>query len=79
MCVCVYVCDDVVGVGVGVGVGLAGMFLTPPLPTSPSPPVNLESSMWISGYSAAPLFDRTHRVPQGIYDYVFKQFTFTAL
>lgn len=74
---CVYVCDDVVGVGVGVG--LAGMFLTPPFPTSPSRLVNLESSMWISGYSAAPLFDRTHRVPQGIYDYVFKQFTFTAL
>lgn len=39
---CVYVCDD----GVGVGEGLSGMFLTPPLPTSPL--VNLESSMWIS-------------------------------
>lgn len=50
MCVCM--CDDD-----GVGVGLGGMFLTPPSPTSPL--VNLESSMWISGHSAAPLFDRT--------------------
>lgn len=54
MCMCV--CDDDDD---GVGVGLGGMFLTPPLPTSPSPLVNLESSMWISGHSAAPLFDRT--------------------
>lgn len=41
-----YVYDD----GVGVGEELGGMFLTRPLPTSPSPLVNLESSMWISGH-----------------------------
>lgn len=61
MIVYVYVCDD----GVRVGVGLGGMFLTPPSPTSP-PLVNLESSMWISGHSAAPLFDRTPRFLQSI-------------
>lgn len=59
---CVYVCND----GVRVGVGLGGMFLTPPSPSSPSPLVNLESSMWISEHSAAPLFDRTPRFLQSI-------------
>lgn len=61
MCVCM--CDDD---GVGVGVGLGGMFLTPTSPTSPSPLVNLESSMWISGHSAAPLFDRMLHFLQSI-------------
>lgn len=53
--------------GVGKGLGLADMFflfLTPPLPTSSL--VNLESSMWISGLSAAPLFDRTLRFLQSV-------------
>lgn len=45
---CVYVCSDVVGVGEGLGC----MFLTPLLPTSPSPLVNLKSSMWIRGHSS---------------------------
>ena len=62
LCVSVCLCDD----GMRVGVGLGGMFLTPPLPTSPSCLVNLESSMWISGNSAIPVFDRTPRFLQSI-------------
>lgn len=61
MCACVCACvrNDDADDDDGVGVGLDGMFLTPP--SSPSPLVNLESSMWIS---TAPLFDTTLRFLQ---------------